>query len=96
MHCTKIKFSYEDFLSKGEETADLVTFTGEILNEKLHFLCDDISRVFLVSLLNVLTAAFLYKKVIHIKCNIKKTERLLPMVSKFHVDNSGSSYIHII
>ena len=23
-----------------EETADLVTFTGKILNEKLHFLCD--------------------------------------------------------
>ena len=24
------------------ETADLVTFTGEILNEKPHFLCSDI------------------------------------------------------
>ena len=25
-----------------QETADLVTFTEEILNEKLHFLCSDL------------------------------------------------------
>ena len=31
----KIKFSIKDFV----ETADLVTFTEEILNGKLHFLC---------------------------------------------------------
>ena len=31
-----------DFFSKyGLETADLVTFTEEILNGKLHFLCID-------------------------------------------------------
>ena len=35
----KMKFSIEDFFSKCEhETADLVTFTEEILNGKLHFL----------------------------------------------------------
>ena len=28
---------------EDEETADLVTFTEEILNEKLHFLCSDSS-----------------------------------------------------
>ena len=32
-----MKFSIKDFFSK--ETADLVTFTEEILNGKLHFLC---------------------------------------------------------
>ena len=31
----KMKFSIKDFFSK----ADLVTFTEEILNAKLHFLC---------------------------------------------------------
>ena len=36
----KMKFSIEDFFSKCEhETADLVTFTEEILHGKLHFLC---------------------------------------------------------
>ena len=33
-----MKFSIEDFFSKcDQETADLVTFTKEILNGKLHF-----------------------------------------------------------
>ena len=40
----KTKLSIEDFCSKCERirknTADLVTFTEEILNEKLHFLCN--------------------------------------------------------
>ena len=37
----KIKFSIKDFFSKSkpQETADLVTFTEEILNGKLKFLC---------------------------------------------------------
>ena len=36
----KMKFSIKDFLSKLlQETADLVTFTEEIFNGKLHFLC---------------------------------------------------------
>ena len=39
----KMKFSIIDFLSKCDKIrifpADLVTFTEEILNEKLHFLC---------------------------------------------------------
>ena len=30
-------------LPNSQETADLVTFTEEILNGKLHFLCSDIS-----------------------------------------------------
>ena len=34
----KKKFSIKDFSSKCDQTADLVTFTGEILNAKLHFL----------------------------------------------------------
>ena len=37
-----MKFSIKDFSSKCAQirkTADLVTFTEEILNGKLHFLC---------------------------------------------------------
>ena len=34
----KMKFFIKDFSSKCDP-ADLVTFTGEILNGKLHFLC---------------------------------------------------------
>ena len=34
----KTKFSIKDFFSKCVHTADLVTFTEEILNGKLHFL----------------------------------------------------------
>ena len=33
------KFSIKDFFSKCEETADLVTFTEEIVKGKLQFLC---------------------------------------------------------
>ena len=39
----KNKFSIKSFFTKFEnpqETADLVTFTQEILNGKLHFLCN--------------------------------------------------------
>ena len=36
-HCTKMKLSIKNF----QETADIVTFTEEILNGKLHFLCSD-------------------------------------------------------
>ena len=42
----KMKFSIKDFSSKSDHlvrSADLVTFTGEILNGKLHFLCSDAS-----------------------------------------------------
>ena len=38
----KMMFSIKDSsvnVNKSEETADLVTFTEEILNGKLHFLC---------------------------------------------------------
>ena len=35
----KMKFSINDFFSKCDETADLVKFTEEIFNGKLHFLC---------------------------------------------------------
>ena len=34
-----MKFSIKDFFRKCEPIADLVTFTAEILNGKLHFLC---------------------------------------------------------
>ena len=38
----KMKFSIKDCSSKcDQETADLVTFTGEIPNGKFHFLCSD-------------------------------------------------------
>ena len=38
LHDTKMKFSIKDFFSNcDQETADLVTFTEEILNRKLHF-----------------------------------------------------------
>ena len=39
----KMKFSIEDFFGKCDQirSADLVTFTEEILNGKLHFLCSD-------------------------------------------------------
>ena len=44
----KMKFSIKDFFSKCDQIpADLVTFTEEILNGKLHFLCDDYTRVIL-------------------------------------------------
>ena len=37
-----MKFSIKDFFSKcDQETADLVTFTEEILNGELHFLCNE-------------------------------------------------------
>ena len=40
-----MKFSITDFFSKcDQKTADLVTFTEEIRNEKLHFLCSAISK----------------------------------------------------
>ena len=39
----KTKFSIKDFFSKCDQTrsTDLVTFTEEILNGKLHFLCSE-------------------------------------------------------
>ena len=37
-HCKKMKF-----FSSANVTADLVTFTDEILNRKLHFLCIEMS-----------------------------------------------------
>ena len=37
----KMRFSIKDFFSKA---ADLVTFTDEILNGKLHFLCSNFSQ----------------------------------------------------
>ena len=42
-HYTKMKFSIKNFFSKCDQIkfpADLVTFTKDILNEKLHFLCN--------------------------------------------------------
>ena len=36
----KMKFSIKDFFS-----ADLVTFTEEILHGKLHFLCSDLFEI---------------------------------------------------
>ena len=44
IECTaqKMKFFIKDFFSnRNQETVVLVTFTEEILNAKLHFLCND-------------------------------------------------------
>ena len=51
----KMKFSINDFFSKCDQKkvkgkskkfpANLVTFTEEILNGKLHFLCSELSSV---------------------------------------------------
>ena len=45
IHCTKNEVFHKGVLQymwpNPQETADLVTFTGEILNGKLHFLCSD-------------------------------------------------------
>ena len=41
----KMKFSIKDFFSKCDQfPADLITFTDEILNGNLHFLCRERSR----------------------------------------------------
>ena len=43
---TKISFQNqlsEAFSNTAQQTADLVTFTEEILNGKLHFLCSEIT-----------------------------------------------------
>ena len=34
-------------LPNPQETADLITFTEEVLNEKLHFLCSDSDFIFI-------------------------------------------------
>ena len=39
-----MKFSITDFFSKCDP-ADLVTFTEEIRNRKLHFLCSDVAII---------------------------------------------------
>ena len=36
-----MKFSAEDFCRISAKAADLVTYTEETLNGKLHFLCSD-------------------------------------------------------
>ena len=46
----KMKFSIKDFFSKCDQMRspeDLVTFTKEILNGKLHFLCSEYNRLLL-------------------------------------------------
>ena len=46
-HCIKNKVFHQGFLQQMGPNPDLATFTEEILNEKLHFLCSeyDMSRV---------------------------------------------------
>ena len=43
----KVKFSIQDFISKCDQirTADLDTFTEEVLNRKLHLLCSENSNL---------------------------------------------------
>ena len=40
-----MKFSIKDLAFSIKQTADLVTFTEEILNGKLHFLCSEFNTV---------------------------------------------------
>ena len=63
----KMKFSIKDFFSKCDqirsflETAHLVIFTEEILNEKLHFLCSEITKkaaVMIYSLIYSIIASY--------------------------------------
>ena len=43
----KIKFSIKGFFSKCDQIRrKLVTFTEEIFNGKLHFLCSDCKKIF--------------------------------------------------
>ena len=58
-HCTKNDVSIKDLFGKCDQNpqfpADLVTFTEEILNGKLHFLysgcsCGDIANLFVISI----------------------------------------------
>ena len=54
----KMKFSIKNFFSdwpNAQETADLILFTGKILNGKLHFLCSGIlhGRTLIVTLTHV-------------------------------------------
>ena len=41
INAQKMKFSIKDFFSKCDQIRRLVTFTEEILNGKLHFLCSE-------------------------------------------------------
>ena len=47
----KMKFSAENFFSKCDQTAILVTFIEEVLHEKLHFLYRVIEKIFGISLI---------------------------------------------
>ena len=55
----KMKFSIKDFSSKcynPQHTADLVAFTGEILNGKLPFLCSARVKVWILFLIVLVLA----------------------------------------
>ena len=58
----KLKFSIEENLL--QETADLVTFTGDILNGKLHFLCSDIPLSWKEKFQNALLIVFMFRTTI--------------------------------
>ena len=58
-----------------QETADLVTFTEEILNGKLHFLCSIIARDVFGFLLNIYDEAFSLKGVNYFCKNVWKGSR---------------------
>ena len=49
-----------------QETADLVTFTGEILNEKLHFLCGMHCLILLLLILIIKLSKILINEIINI------------------------------
>ena len=59
MHCKKMKFSIKDFFCK-QFPADLVKFTEEILNGKLHFFCSDNILVFKVPQSNFYLSTYFF------------------------------------
>ena len=40
----------QNLVKHPSETTDLVTFTGEILNAKLHFLCSDVKIYYMIEI----------------------------------------------
>ena len=65
----KMKSSIKDFFSKCDQTRrfppDLVTFTEEVFNRKLHFLCSDTCPIFQSKVFHFVTAALLFSKTCH-------------------------------
>ena len=64
MHCTKNEVFHQEFLQwmwpNLQETADLVTFTEEILNGKLRFFCSDTSSFQIFSFIFIILGTIIF------------------------------------